>query len=356
MGFTFKSNIASTNFLSMASGFSGPLDFKSYADFNTQEYIKNGLSVGLDSLITSQRPAPSYALTTDMLDSFEKVDANTPIRSYIYDHKTFGIYPDWADRINRMLDVRSDQAWIGSVAADNVIYCIYSLDAGNASVSSNDFTILSGDGSAESPMYFKHLPNGTPKLANITRSNGCLSCVVQVCLKGETLLVPYKDQTACANETISTALNASSDGTIFIKVAGSSRKTPAAGKITPLLMLRESANNYLAIAAQVDNALSLRYFINGVEAAFFKSNKLFITRENVNKIAVSWSNGVITLSINGETEFIASLSMGTAFKPIDATILSPITNWVSDVANMSIFELAVYDRRLVTTEISKITT
>ena len=350
MGLTFKSNIASVKKLSLASGFLGPQDFKTYADFNTQEYLKNGNEVTLSNIISSQRSAVSYALSSDVLDNFSIVPINTPIRSYIYDYKTFGIYPDWADRINRMLDVRSDQVWIGSIPEDNVIYSIYSLDSGNATVNTAEFNVLSGNGSAESPMYFKHLSNGVPKLANITRLNGCLSCVVQTCYFGETLLVPHKDQTIASNETLKIEIDSSSQGTIFFKVAGAKRKALQASPLTPLMQLKQNANNYLSVAIQPDNAVSLRYFINGVEAGFFKSNKVFISRENLNKFALSWSNGVITLSANGQTEFIAALSMGAEFRPIESTIISPISGWLDVVSNMSLFELATYNRRLVTTE------
>lgn len=355
MGLTFKSNIASVKKLSLPSGFSGSQDFKLYADFNTQEYLKNGDKVALSNVITSQRPTTGYALSSDILDNFSTVPINTPIRSYIYDHKTFGICPDWQDRINRMLDVSSEQAWIGSSASDNVIYSIYSLDMGNAIVSSSEFDILSGDGSQESPMFFKHKPSSGPKLANITRLNGCISCVVQVTYNGESLLVPHKDQTPTANETLSININGGSDGTVFLKLAPSKRKAQTSPAIIPILKLEQDSNKYLAVAVQSDNYLSMRYFFNGVEQAFFKSSKLMFNRGSINKISLSWSNGVISLSVNGVVEFVASLSMGATFQPTACTVISPIQGWLANFSNLSLLEMALYDRRLVTTELSKLT-
>lgn len=355
MGLTFKSNIASVKKLSLASGFSGSQDFKVYADFNTQEYLKNGDKVALSNVITSQRPTTSYALSSDILDNFSTVPINTPIRSYIYDHKTFGICPDWQDRINRMLDVSSEQVWIGSIPADNVIYSIYSLDMGNAIVSSLEFDILSGDGSQESPMFFKHKSDGAPKLANIVRLNGCISCVVQSTYKGETLLVPYKDQTPTVNESLSINIDGGIDGTVFFKIASPKRKSTTGGILTPILKLEQDSNKYLAVAVQPDNYLSMRYFFDGVEQAFFKSSKLVFNRGSINKMSLSWSNGVMSLSVNGVVEFVASLSMGATFQPTACTVISPIQGWVGDFSNLSLLEMALYDRRLVTTELSKLT-
>ncbi|CAM9226058.1 hypothetical protein [Acinetobacter pseudolwoffii] len=355
MGLTFKSNIASVKKLSLASGFLGPQDFKTYADFNTQEYLKNGNDVTLSNVISSQRPAVSYALSSDVLDSFSIVPINTPIRSYIYDYKTFGIYPDWSDRINRMLDVSSEQAWIGSAAEDNVIYSIYSLDMGNATVNPLEFDVLSGDGSPEYPMFFKQKLGSAPKSANIIRLNGCISCVVQATYKGESLLVPHKDQTPTANETLAINVDGGTDGTVFLKLASSKRKSSAGSSLIPLLKLEQDSSKYLAVVVQPDNYLAMRYFFDGTEQAFFKSNRLMFDRGDINKLSLSWSNGVISLSVNGIVEFVASLSMGVTFQPATCTVISPIQGWVEDFSNLSLLEMASYDRRLVTTELSKLT-
>lgn len=354
MGITFKSNIKATQVIKYASGFNGPNDFKVFLDINSNQYVDaNKTSINLNDVLTSNRLGSVSSLRSMNLIDYEVIPSNTVLRSYIPDLKTFAILTQQSTP-SCLINPKYHQAWLAHTGTQ--VYCCYSLDGGKAYIDQNQVNVIAGDGTFENPQYFRYK---NAQLVNVIREEGSGNVVCQYCPSGRIPLLPAYSQDEWGFDQLSfkpSYTPNSASGAVFVKFSEATRKlSESSAAIQLLMILQKDESTHIAVTVQSSGQIAVRYYINGAEHINYLVPGLYVDRTQANSFAISWLNGVITVSLNGKTSVLYSYTMTEAFRCNTLKLITGLTGWLGEAPNLAITDCVVYDRSLLERELTDAT-
>lgn len=350
MAIVFKSNVVATDYMKDKSGYSGAKDHTLHIITSMNKAVKNGVDVPLASVLKSERNAPASVLLNDNLE-YGSVEANQIRYSYLPEISTYGVIADDSN-YDVMETPTSNVAYIGPEFQANT-FAIYALK-GKATLSSNDVTILGGEGTLASPMFFKRNNVTSPV---ISRSGGATQvCVVNLKSFMQVPFAAYLTAQPSGHEKLQlTGIQYSKAGSVLLRYAEPSRRTTnEVADEKPLLQISMSESEYIAVGKSVINeGIIIRLFSDGIEKYSRVYPELKAPNRGVNTVALSWDHKALTFAINGKVTQLPPFPKDIL--PTKISMLSAIGTWIPVSSRNALLNLVLYDRSLDTLELEKAT-
>ena len=354
MATTFRSNQVATRFIKDVSGYAGDQNYLLSADFAQGVYKNgNGQSFGLNTVLSTSRATVATVLNSTELNDYAVIPANTLRHSYLPEFKTKGIISTAYNFTILATPTATSVTVSADFASSGTIFSIFTTESGTLDLTGTGLVKLQGDGSFDNPLFFRATAATT---LNIVRNGDARNVYCYFGAGGRALFIPNYGQVnpEIDDLTIDSSKFTKSTGTMVMRWVEPKRKYTPASQPVPILLLKQDNNTYFALYRSTANALSARFYVNGVELEV-KISKTELNPDNPMTVGVSWLNGEIVLSYNSERMDFAQLKMGTSFTVNTIKVLSGLEQWLPQNGLSALLNLVTYDRALSYSELKTAT-
>ena len=348
MTLVLKSSVNAVKGIPPSSGYKGPSDYVTFADFSKGMYIKNGVAVALSNILTS----PSQTSGTVVSDKYHNIGvspAGVPRIGYI---PAYGIYGVQSETSNKGCTVGSDFFFQGNSL--NTAYAVYS-NKGSLSFDKTKVNFLGGTGNITDPYIFRR-KSDSPSSIRFTTSRPDVRVYSIMCVGNRVPLSISKDGDVLSDSDLVLDVNGidRSNFTMVFRTVSPRLGTVLGNPLgyVPVVKFYGDNNSSFSFIKVRGVSLNVRVVSNG--ATKVEINEAAPVNADIDTYAISCSNGVMSCYMNGaKIDMKNGITSLAGFLLNGVKILSADSQWSVAKYCDHLVNAIVYNRALSSKELSE---
>lgn len=348
MTLVLKSNVNAVKGIPPSSGYKGPSDYVTFADFSKGAYIKDGVAVALSNILTSPSQR-SNAVVSDKYHNVGISPAGVPRIGYI---PAYGIYGVQSETSNKGCSVGPDFFFQGDSL--DTPYAVYS-NKGSLSFDKTKVNFLGGTGNITDPYIFKR-KSDSPSSIRFTTSRPDTRVYSIICVGNRVPLSIAKDRDVLSDSDLVLNVNGidRSNFTMVFRTV-----SPRLGAVLgnplgyiPVVKFYGDNNSSFSFIKVRGISLNVRAVSNGATTAEIR--EAAPVNFDIDTYAISCSNGIISCYMNGaKIDMKNNLTNLPGFLLNEVRILSADNQWSVPKYCDHLVNAIVYNRTLSSKELSE---
>lgn len=340
MSVIFKSNIRATAVIRNVSGFQGPKDFIASADFSNNQYLKNGLNVNFDEIVSAQTQLSNFVLLNEYGDTAKAQSAKAR-RSYLVEHNTFGLLNSGGNSNYYYFESNSILLPETNVRP----YALYACK-GFAKIADSDLskiTVTKGTGTLKDPFIFYYKSAASLK---INKSEDAEDVVCTSLVNFRVPFAPFGVPGAAFDSVkiLTESSFSANELTIVMRIIEPIRglATPMSG-IANLIKFIQDNSNAITVAKARGSDLRTNILRNGAALASWQAAE---TNKALDTLVFTVKNGTIRCALNGTILPLINEKMPANFNISKIEIMTADTQWGTGMPEAALLNLVTYNRAL----------